>query len=174
MTRLERGLHPHPNPLDRERRDDGLKFRWERFGKIARELAPLFKEHWRELALDHDIIPLDPDWEGYAALDLMNRLHVLTARHQRDLVGYVFDIIGPHMHYVSTRTCHTDMFWLAPEHRQGWSGVAFMLENIRGLRERGVVVHTICFKLHFMNGRVGKLLNRLGYTASDIVMKQVL
>ena len=156
-----------------------LTFQWEPFPAISRELPPLFKQHWREIALDQDFVPLDPDWDSYFDLALRGILHVLTARSASGgagnlLVGYVFNLIGGHQHYAGTRFAHTEMFWLDPAYRKGWQPVRMFLENIAGLRAREVEVATINFKLHFKEARVGKLLARLGYAPCDIVMRKVL
>jgi len=173
-----------------------LTFQWEQFADISRELPPLFHRHWRALALDQDFVPLDPDWDSYFQLALRGVLHVLTARavvpagmadtcgsvvpatHRATarppLVGYVFNLIGGHQHYASTRFAHTEMFWLDPAYRKGWQPVRMLLENIAGLKARGVEVAVVNIKLHFKDARVGRLLARLGYTATDIVMRKVL
>lgn len=152
-----------------------LEFRWEPFSAIARDLPPLFKQHWRELAVDQQLVSLDPDWAAYYDLELRGVLHVLVARDGvLNLVGYVFNLIGGHLHYVGTRFAHTEMFWLHPDYRRGWEPVRMLKENIAGLREREAVISTINFKLGFKDARVGKLLARLGYAPTDIVMRKVL
>ena len=171
MTQHVRALRkPHP-PSD----PGPLRFRWRRFHKIAHLLPPLFQQHWEEIALDQGTVPLEPDWDSYHALDLNQVLHVLSAWDlDGQLVGYIFNLIGGHQHYVGTRFAHTEMFWLHPDYRKGWLPVRMFLANIEGLRARGAVVSTINFKLRFKYGRVGRLLARLGYTATDIVMRKVL
>jgi hypothetical protein len=174
--------HVRPSPRPRARSGRArLELRWERFHAIARELPPLFARHWAEIALDRDVVPLDPDWDSYFDLDARGVLHILTARvvapaahGAADLVGYVFNLVGGHQHYLSTRFAHTEMFWLDPAYRKGWEPVRMLRENMAGLAERGVVVSTINFKLGFRDGRVGRLLARLGYAATDIVMRKVL
>ena len=185
--------HVPPQLPSRPKRSDlaQLEFRWEPFHTLVSELPPLFKKHWAEIALDRDFVSLDPDWDSYFDLALRGRLHVLTARgkgvvdfplsHQSNLSlpvnplrGYVFNLIGGHLHYNSTLFAHTEMFWLDPAYRKGWLPVRMMLENLAGLKERGVEVATINFKLHFKDARVGKLLARLGYEPTDIVMRKVL
>lgn len=181
--------HVPPPPELPGRSDLGQRsvtFQWERFSAIAAELPPLFERHWREIACDRDTIQLAPDWDAYYAMELHGVLHVLTARAlpentaRRDplkpgrLVGYIFNLVGGHQHYVSTRCAHTDMFWLAPRFRKGWQPVRFFLENLRGLKDREVVFTTVNFKLDFKGGRVGKLLARLGYGPTDIIMRKLL
>jgi len=149
-----------------------LTFRWEHFIAISEELCPLFRLHYREIAHDQDAVPLDPDWENYFVLDERGLLHILTARYNGKLAGYIFNLVGSHNHYVSTRFAHTEMFWLHPRFRKGWQPVKMFLENLSGLKEREVVITTINFKLHYKDARVGKLLARLGYEPTDIVMRR--
>jgi hypothetical protein len=152
-----------------------LKFAWERFSAIAREVQPLFRLHYREIALDQDIVPLAPDWDNYYAMELGGALHVLTARDHKDrLAGYIFNLVGPHQHYVTTRCAHSEMFYLHPHFRKGWQPVKMFVENMRGLKDREAVIHTVNFKMTYMGGRVGKLFQRLGYAPTDIVMRKVL
>jgi hypothetical protein len=138
------------------------------------DLPPLFERHYQEIARDKDVIPLAPDWDSYYAMDLQGTLHILTARWRGKLVGYIFNIVGWHQHYVTTRYAHTEMFWLHRDFRKGWLPVRFLSENLAGLKAREVKITTICFKLHFQDARVGKLLQRLGYKATDITMRKVL
>jgi hypothetical protein len=164
----------------------GLSFQWEPFHHISGEILPLWRWHWREIALDRDVVPLDPDWDAYHELALRGVLHILTARvppnvdsrhesrNRGALVGYCFNLVGPHNHYVSTRWAHTEMFWLDPAFRSGWQPVRFLLENLAGLKAREAKVATINFKLGFKSGRVGQLLARLGYEPTDIVMRRKL
>lgn len=163
-------------PLPRQKLSDRdrLRFKWERFSKIHTELLPLFKKHWREIALDQDVVPLDPDWNYYFAVEQNGLLHILTARSAFNgkLAGYIFNIVGTHNHYKSTRFANTEMFWLHPHFRRGWQPVKMFKENLRGLEVQGVEVSVVNFKLHFQDGRVGKLLARLGYEPTDIVMRK--
>ena len=147
-----------------------LEFRWERFNEIAHELPPLFTQHWRELALNRDHIPLAPDWDRYYALDVQGSLRILTARDSGRLVGYVFLLVGPHLHYATTLWAHVDMFWLDPLYRQGWTGVRFLSTLVRDARAMNAKNLTITVKLHFMGGRVAKLLQRLGLRPIETVL----
>jgi hypothetical protein len=151
-----------------------LVFGWEPFPKLVPELKKLWPMHWREIALDQDTVPLDPDWECYFALDEIGILAICTARYNGHLAGYIFNHVGPHNHYCSTKFAHAEMFFLHPRFRKGWQPVKMFLENIRGLQAREVKIHTINFKLTYKDGRVGKLFQRLGYVPTDIVMRKVL
>jgi hypothetical protein len=130
----------------------------------------LFTEHWRELALNQDTIPLSPDWDKYYRLDVEGILRVLTARlPDGKLVGYIFLMIGPHLHYKSTLWGHVDMYWLDPVVRAGWSGVRFIKALIAGAKVMQVANLTIATKLHFADNRVTKLLQRLGFQPIETI-----
>lgn len=145
------------------------EFGWQRFHEIAHELPPLFTEHWRELALNKDAVPLDPDWDRFYALDVQGILRVLTVRVEGALAGYAFLLVGPHLHYRSTLWGNVDMYWLDPVVRQGWTGVRLFKTLIRDARAMGVVNLTLATKHHFMQNRVTKLLQRLGFVPIETV-----
>lgn len=138
---------------------------------------PLFKRHWLEIGVNRDQVPLDPDWARYFDYDLLGLLRTLTVRSNGALVGYVVILVGPHMHYASTLWAQYDLYWLDPAYRQGWSGVKMFTEAERALREWGVKVVNINMKIHFdlsNDGRMRKLLARLGYKPRDVVYAKVL
>lgn len=143
----------------------GLTYQWENFRVIARELPPLFKCHWKEIALNQEHIPLDPDWDRYFALDLAGILRCLTVRDGTTLVGYIFFFVFPHLHYASSCWAQSDIFWLDPLYREGWAGIRMFKTAEKQLQEWGAKVVTINVKLHFeaSRGTIGKLLERLGY-----------
>ncbi len=149
-------------------------FAWERFANIAGELPPLFIRHWREIALNQDKILLDPNWEAYLKLDLAEILRVLTVRSDGRLVGYHFVHVFPHLHYASTLWAQSDMFWLDPDYRSGWTGYR-LLKLVRDtLKENGIKVHYLPAKLHFENERIGRIVKRLGYKPIEMTYAQVL
>ncbi len=133
---------------------------------------PLWQRHWEEIGTDKDRIPLDPDWQKYNELFLAGALHILGARDSNGvLVGYVFSIVGPHIHYKSTRVAFFDLYWLAPEYRKGTNGVRLFKETEKSLREHGVVKvfgQTKTFK------DVSMIFQRLGWKHVESVFTKVL
>lgn len=164
MSRPERKSEFSPRPLA----PVALELKWERFSAVAKELPPLFRRHYQEIAANHKVL-LDPDWDAYYQMDLANRIRVLTARSGGVLVGYVFVIAGPHLHYVSTLWAHIDLYWLDPVYRQGWTGYRMLREVVRHMRENGVKVLMAPEKLHFerKRGGTGILWKRLGFKPQD-------
>ncbi len=172
MKPLARKSPPTPPrlvPVPRE--FGGLNYQREALGDIARELPSLFEMHHKELAVDQDKAPLDPDWDRFFNYELCNQLFILTVRDGPALVGYMFNIVGPHLHKKSTRWAHIDMYWLLPAYRVGWTGVRMFVENELMLKGFGVKKVTSIEKAHFANdrGRRNALIyKRLGYMVEDI------
>jgi GNAT superfamily N-acetyltransferase len=135
----------------------------ERFADIARELPPLFQQHWQELGSNRDAIPLDPDWDRYFALEGAGSLRVMTARAGDMLAGYIFNIVGPHLHYRSTLHSEIEMFWLDPIYRGTWFSVRWARANEAMLDELGVKRRHVGIKKGYMDGRVAVIFKRLGY-----------
>lgn len=150
---------------------DGITFQWERLSTIARELPPLFKLHWAELALNKEAIPLEPDWDRYFHYEAAGILYILTVRSDTVLIGYAFTLVGPHLHYASTLWGHTEMFWLQPDFRRGTLGIRLIRAVEDGMRAIGVKVHHFPVKLHFLSdrGTIGRLFERLGYKPIETV-----
>jgi|HubBroStandDraft_1064217.scaffolds.fasta_scaffold03155_6 GNAT superfamily N-acetyltransferase len=163
----------HERALLKPRRLSGLEtpeFGWERFHAVAHELPVLFTEHWKELALNQDVIPLSPDWDKYYRLDIEGVLRILTVRMPGgQLVGYIFLMAGPHLHYATTLWGHVDMFYLDPVYRQGWTGVRLFKTLIADAKTMGIVNLTLATKTHFMDNRVTKLLQRLGFMPIETI-----
>lgn len=169
MTRPVRPPLPLPRPLE----NGAPRYKWEKFSAIVRELLPLWQRHWDEIATSsRTSLPFEPDFTSYYNMEAGGFLHILTVRIDGELVGYVFNIIGPYLHSANAKAAHTIMFWLAPEHRHGWTGVRLLRLNRRGLRERGVRLHTINVKVGFKKGRVAKLLARLGYWPDELTLRR--
>lgn len=149
--------------------DDGITLQWERVSVLAKELSLLFREHWREIALFQDSVPLEPNWDLYFQYEIAGLLHVLTVRADGLLVGYVFLIFSPHLHYASTIYAHCDMFWLKPAFRRGLLGYRMLKQAVEYAAERQAKVMYVSTKRHFLGNRVGKLLERLGFSAEETV-----
>ena len=157
--------------------NSSLVFKWERFGHIAQEILPLWKRHWKEIALHQERVPLDPDFERYYTYDLNNVLHILTVRDKGTLVGYVFLLVMPgHLHYCSTPWSVSDLFWLHPSYRFGWTGIKMLKEAEKGMRARGVKILQWSIKFHFEaeRGTIEKLFTRMGYFPSEKILSKYL
>jgi hypothetical protein len=140
-------------------------FAWERFHAIAREIAAPFAQHAAEVNVETAHIPIEPDWNRLLQLDLAGILHVLTARFEGRLVGYVVDFVLPSLQHASTLSAIVEGVWLDPVYRQGWTGYNLLKENDAGLRRLGARFARFEVTSHFAadRGTLGLLLKRLGY-----------
>jgi GNAT superfamily N-acetyltransferase len=145
-------------------------FAVERFEQCRGDAAALLKDHWREIALDQDVIELDPDWEKYAALAKDGALHVVTARDGGELVGYHLSVIRPHLHYKASLTCFSDVMYLKPEYRQGLTGYKLIRFFRDSVKARGVQKIYMGTKLAL---DLDPILRRLGFTPIERVYTQV-
>lgn len=149
-----------------------LTFKREDWLDIRKTIYPIWKRHWDEIGTDKDKIPLDPDWQKYDDLADGGALHILGARDERGyLVGYVFSLIGPHLHYRSTKCAFFDLYWLEPEYRKGMNGVRLFREAEKSLKACGV-------RKLFGQTKVYKdmslIFQRLGWKQAEIVFTKVL
>lgn len=158
-------------PLDITRTNI-VSFHVEPWPACVPEMQDLWLEHWREVALDQDIVPLDMDLARYAEAAREGRLHLVTARRDGLMIGYLVAFVQPHLHYASTIFATCDLYYLRPEARTGWRGVTLFRVAERTLRERGAVILQAATKIHVspVTGRtldIGPILERLGWTQSE-------
>jgi GNAT superfamily N-acetyltransferase len=146
----------------------------EKFVDIVRELPPLFEQHYHEIARDQDKIPLDPDWDRYFQLELTGWLVVTTARAGKDLVGYIFNLAGGHLHYRSTPHAEIEMFWLDPAYRGSSFALRWFRENEAALKKLGAKKIAVATKNGYKGGRVGLIFKRLGYLPIETTWAKVL
>lgn len=148
-------------------------FQAENFRNIQPELPPLLQAHWEEVALDHDAVPLDPDWQRYYALQDSNSLSCVTARNGEGgpLVGYHIAIVAGHLHYASTKHGITDVYYLKPEYRKGFTGIRLFKAVDEEMKRLGVVKRITGTKVHL---DMGPVLKRLGYRETEHVYTKVL
>jgi L-amino acid N-acyltransferase YncA len=139
-------------------------FAVERWAVFHKEAAPLFVEHWKEIALNHEAVPLDIAWDKYAALDEAGHLHVLTARRDGELVGYHIAVVTGHLHYRGTLHGITDVYWIAPAYRTGRTGLRMFQAVERELKKLGVRKLFTATKLHLDQGA---LFEFLGYKPTE-------
>lgn len=133
---------------------------WERFADGVKEAFPLMRAHFREVQNFQDVFGFDPEWDYYYQLEAQGFLHILAAREDGKLVGYVGMIISPMLH---TRTCiraRTDSFYVAPSHRGKGLWGRMWTEVERRMRDQ-LGVH----RLEFVpKCRYGKILGEEMFT----------
>lgn len=148
-----------------------IEFKVEPYEVLKEEILPLLPLHWQEIALDHNSIQLDPDWDEYDRMGYSGQLHLITARNGDELVGYFVGIVKPHLHYRKSITCFSDVLYIKPEHRKGRTGIRLFKEIERTLKDRGVEKVYINTKRHL---DFGPVLEYLLYRDTEGVYTKVI
>lgn len=144
----------------------------ESWTAIDGEIEAVAALHWEELALDKLLFQRDLDHERYLLMDQSGMLHVVTARDQGRLIGYIICFVMPHFHYKSSGlTALADMYFILREYRKGGLGVRMFREMETGLRERKVVRAHMSCKVHEDHT---KLFEGMGWTLTDYTFSKVL
>jgi GNAT superfamily N-acetyltransferase len=141
-----------------------ITYQVEKWRDALPEMEPILVKHWHEVALGHDKVPLDIGREKYQALCDAGALHVATARDGGVLVGYHVAMVTPHLHYMSTMHGITDVYFILPEYRKGFTGIRLFKFVEAELRKLGVKKLFTGTKLHM---DMGKIFERLGYVETE-------
>lgn len=138
---------------------------------LFEEIRPLLEAHWEEIALDKAEIKLDPDWDKYAELARNGSLRVITVRDVGELVGYAAFFIVPHMHYRTSLTALSDIFFLRKEYRLGATGLKLFRVAEEELAKLGVQKLYVTHKTHL---DVGVIFRRLKYNLIEHTYSKLL
>ena len=148
-----------------------MEFAIENLSKVRREIEPLLKQHYDEIALNKDIIKMNPDWEGYARLDAVNALRIYTARRNDKLLGYFVVIVSKSLHYRDHLFANNDVIFLAKPARKGLTGVKLIKYAIDSLAAEGITKLHINTKAH---QPFDAILERLNFEEIERVYSLVL
>lgn len=110
----------------------------ESFEERLDELKVLLPDHYRELALNQDEVPLDPQYDVYIDNEHKGGLLFVVLRDAGEMVGYYIGFIAPGLHYKTCLTCITDIFYVKPERRDGTAGIKMFRFVEKELKRRGV------------------------------------
>jgi hypothetical protein len=142
-----------------------VTFHVEQWRDFYPEAKPLMQEHWEEIAIDREQIPLSLNEERYQQISDAGILHILVAREGAELAGYYIALVLPHIHYQDAGLmAFTDIYFLRPQFRKGHAGVQMFVEAERTLREAGVVKAYLSCKAH---RDISPIFEALGWKFSD-------
>lgn len=148
-----------------------VTFHSEAWADCVNDISWHWTRHWREVALHRDEIPLDPDFAEYERLAGAGQLHVTVARCRGDCVGYAVVVVRRHLHYRTSLTGFFDLYYVAPEFREGWTGVKLFKAVEQAMRKRGVQRLVTGTKLSL---DMSAIFKRLGYDESERVHMKLL
>lgn len=148
-----------------------MDFAIENLAKVRREIEPLLMEHWNEIALNKDIIKLNPDWREYARLDEINALRIYTARKDGELMGYFVIMVSRSLHYKDHLFANNDIVFLTKPARKGLTGLKLVKFAMESLKAEGVTKLHINTKTH---QPFDPIMERLGFEEIETVFSKVL
>ncbi len=149
-----------------------VTFQRETLAQSLADILGMTEEHWRALARNKDIIPLDVDVAVYEAMEKANSLMILTVRDDGRLIGYSVYIVRPHPHYRTTKWALSDLFWITPKKRGAGVGKRMFEAAEMELRKMGVVVMNTYHKL--AHPEAGPLLESLGHEPIEMTYQKVI
>jgi hypothetical protein len=143
----------------------------EPFVKIARELPRLFEAHWQELEQDEFGLPLNPDWDLLFDMAQIGRLHVMTARWGKQLVGYIFNFVMPHVYTKHDLQAQIHLFYLHPSYRDE---PGFLMQWFRANDEFLVTLGVKkILAMTKNNTKAAVIFKRMGYTPIETVWSRM-
>jgi hypothetical protein len=95
-----------------------IAFATESVSQVLDEIEPLLHDHWEEVAVYKDKIPLAPDYDAYRRLEADGKLLICTARDDGKLVGYSISFVHRGVHYSKNIIATNDLVYIDPENRQ--------------------------------------------------------
>lgn len=139
-----------------------IKYSVEKLDDVYAEFErALMPDHWRECAEHKDDVPLLPDYEAFKQAENNGLLLIITVRDEGALIGYWAGFVRKHIHYKSTVTAHTDIFYLQPAYRARCARGLFKFLHAE-LKTRNVVKVFNRAKLETVNN-AGRFLEAMGY-----------
>lgn len=149
-----------------------ITFQVERWPDIQGvELEELLRLHYQQIALDQELVPLDIDYERYAALDATGNFHIVTIRDGIKLAGYYAAIISSHLHNKSTLFGFSDVYYVLQQYRKATTGIRLIQFMEQTLKERGVKKLVGNTKKHL---DVGRIFEYLGWEEAETIYTKAL
>jgi GNAT superfamily N-acetyltransferase len=145
--------------------------------ELARQMQPLLERHYREVARNQDLTPLDVNWAAYESGDAAGKLLILTARDEGKLIGYSVFYLVRSPHYKSTLWGMNDVLYVLPGYRQSGVGLKLMRESEHALRAKRCQKITWHVKEQNADGSPNPLqaiLARRGYEVGELMMERLL
>lgn len=145
------------------------------------EMAPLWRLHWEEVAINRDVIQLDPDTDEYQRIEDRGILQVIVARDIGRIVGYHISFVRPHLHYKQDIHAFVDVYYVLPKVRERPLVAHRLFEQAeKRWRARKVIkafTGTKTWLISNVTGKsldVGPLLEFQGWTKTETAYTKVL
>jgi hypothetical protein len=149
-----------------------IKFQTEEWSDCLKELRPLMRMLWNDVAVDKDRFVAKCDEPKYKALEDAGALCLTTMRMDTNLVGFYAALILPNPHYAGQGLMvYTDQYFILPSMRKGNLGLKLFTFSEKAWKDRGAVKAYSSHKLHRDRS---KMFEALGWKPTDLVYSKIL
>lgn len=116
-----------------------ITYHVETLDQCLAEGKEYFQAHFEEVATAKEKLGApNMDIEAYYAMERVGQLHIVIAREEGKIIGYLLAFIRPHLHYKHILTAIYDVYYVNPEHRKGFVAIKLFKEAERTMKARGV------------------------------------
>lgn len=136
-----------------------ITYHVESWTETYQEMQPYWIEHWKEVGMHQDALPLNVDIQSYLELDRLGILHTVTVRNDGHIIGYHLSMIRRHLRY-DVLGAFTDVYFLSPAYRKRLVGYRMFQFVETSLKAKGVRYLFTGTKLSL---DMGRLFERLGW-----------
>lgn len=148
-----------------------ITFQVESWAATEEKMKWLWPLHWEEVANDKEHIKLDVWRDAYLGLEQSGELLNITVRDGEKIIGYHWSILRPHLHYKTSLTAYTDIYFLHPDYREGMNGMN-LFKFVEGVwKERGVQKAYTASKIRLDKSAI---FERLGWHKAETVYTKYL
>lgn len=141
-------------------------FAVEPFSAFYPQARDLLLLHYDEVAPHKELLKLDPNLDVYHAMERAGSLHVITARIDGVLIGYIIMMVHPHLHYKQVIVAVDDVHFIHPAHRRGSLGSRLIKSAEAEMVKVGARIMALRTK---DSNNHGLLFERLGFEPQDVV-----
>jgi len=138
---------------------------------ILDEVKDLLIQHYEELTLNKHFVKLKPVWDRYLLLEKNGKFVTITARINKELVGYSGFFLDQHIHYEDLYVATNDVLFLRKDLRLGTSGIRLIKYSEDQMRKLGA--NKITWHIKYSND-IRPILHRLGYIDEDVIVGKLL
>jgi len=141
-----------------------IEYKVEKLVDCLEEIRPLVEDHHEEVDMYKDKIKVNPDYDKYFAMEGLGIVHIVTARDDGKLIGYLISFVTPHIHYSDHKYATNDLIFIDASYRKTKTGFEMLKFAEESLKGEGVDVINITMKA---SHPFDSLCEGLGYTYSE-------
>lgn len=144
----------------------------EKYDDVVKEASSMIADHWKEVGSFRHLFRLRPDHNRYRTAQEASVLHILTARRNGLLCGYLFMAVSKYPRNANLSYAVDDSFYVRPECRRDRLGVLMLEEAIRSCENAGVNI--LAFRHKAWRRGLHSYLERYGFEAQEVVFAKIL